>query len=98
MSINQENEHLVFTPEEFAAEIGFSVSFVKHLVKKNAFPLREVDGTYHLTAQELDEIKEQQRKDKEELHNIFANRDENRRKLIRRLAGVDDETAESLGY
>lgn len=89
---------LVFTPEEFADEIGLRVSFVKHLVGRDAFTLRVIDGQYHLTADELATIKADRQRAQDELHYAFTHQDEIRRRLIARAVGVDEETAKRLGY
>lgn len=106
MSQSSEGENsLVFTPEEFAAELGFrSTSFLKHLTKRNALggEVTVIDGNYHVTQTGLDTMKERNRKAREELRYVFENGEEIRRKVARELAlemsGVDEETAKRLGY
>lgn len=91
---------LVFTAEEFAAELGFKASFLKHLTVRKAFAdeVIVIDDEYHVTAENLDIIKERNRKAGEELAYAFAHSDEIKRRLVARAAGVDEETAKSLGY
>lgn len=95
---------LVFTLEEFTAELGFrSPRFVEHLMKRNAFDgeVNFVDGKYHVSEGNLADMKERNRKLKEEMHYAFENREEIRRNAIRQMvlesSGVDEETAIRLG-
>lgn len=96
---------LVFSLEEFTTELGFRSSrFVEHLMKRNAFEgeVVVVDGDFHITQENLEAIKERNRKAQEELRYAFENADEIRRKVVREMvlqsSGVSEETAKRLGY
>lgn len=90
---------IVLSLEELATELDVRPRHLEHVLARGMLPFIAVEGNaYRVDSTELAEQKERNRIGREELRYAFAHPDEIRQRLVRELAGVDEETAKRLGY
>lgn len=86
------------SPNQAAQYLNVSRPTVYKIIESNDLPARRVGTHYRIRMRDLLGYAKRHRAAQAELAETFAHADANERKLLRERAGVDEETAERLGY